>query len=145
MTEEGVGELRQLQNDTTLGIKKITASPEFYEDAGMVWFRVSFNKEEQKEKVKAKIGELLKKYSTTGVEKSRIERLKKSYLSDFIDLYFSPSVIAEFAAWSYLLKGDPYYNIELVERINSITNEEIKRVVNTYLIEDRLNYLLFTK
>ena len=145
MTEEGVGELRQLQNDTTQGIKKITASPEFYEDAGMVWFRVSFNKEEEMGKVKAKIEELLKKYSTTGVEKSRIERLKKSYLSDFIDLYFSPSVIAEFAAWSYLLKGDPYYNIELVERINSITNEEIKRVVNTYLIEDRLNYLLFTK
>lgn len=143
INDDKEGELNTIKNDTTLGISKISISPEFYEQAGMVWMRASFKDISKGSAILDKIENVFQNIAKKGINNNRIARLKKSYESDYADLFFYPASIGEMASYDYLTKGNSNKFLDIVSTIYSITNEDIKRVAAEYLTKSNRSAIIY--
>jgi len=67
------------------------------------------------------------------VEKSELEKAKRNIIAGFIFSKQSAAGMASSLASSLAATGDPYFDDRYVERIEAVTQEEIRRVAQTYL------------
>ncbi len=100
-------------------------------------FSFSFQLERQKvepalEAVWQEIARIQKKL----VEKSELEKAKRSIIADYIFSKQSAAGMAGSLASSFAATGDPYFDSRYVERIKAVTREEIRRVARTYLHQE---------
>lgn len=79
--------------------------------------------------------ELLK---SRGVSAQEVERSKNLILSSHWDALSHVNIRAYEYGSSWLLAGDPSFHEEYVKAISRVTPEEVNRVANRYLIENRL-------
>jgi zinc protease len=78
------------------------------------------------------------------VEKSELEKAKRSVVADFIFSKESAAAVASSLASSYAATGDPYFDSRYVERINGVSREEIRRVARTYLQKEASTVSILT-
>ncbi len=138
---DGAGEFVTLEKDSL--ISRISVTPEFYEDAGMVWIRASYKDGVDHSTILEKIDGVVAGVVKSGFDSNRINKLKKAYNSDFLDLYFSPPTVAEFLATGYTLYGDTFRTLNTVEIVNGITNDVIKEVVKRNMDKKMRDVLIF--
>ncbi|MGE0092637.1 MAG: M16 family metallopeptidase [Bacteroidales bacterium] len=141
LTDEKYGEVTLLPQKHDF-IRKISLTPEFYEDAGMVWARGSYSG--SRERFVAVLDSTFRSIAQNGIPQERINSLKRLYYNNYIDVFFSPATIAEMAATGKMLFGDSYFLLDFLHRIESITPQEICDVIGTCLNSgnsDILTYL----
>ncbi len=140
MTDDKYGEVTALE-DSCETISRIGLTPEFYEDAGMVWLRASYSCTE--DELIEMVDSLFAEAAVKGFSEERIKALKSKYRNDFIDIFFSPATIAEFAATGKALYGDSYQMLNILHRVENLTDEELKAVLRKYLRSDNSDILTF--
>ncbi len=113
-------------------IKKISSTTEMYEKAGSFWFRSSFKDTVQYDYILNIIDKVMDDIKLNGIENNRISQLKMSYESGYTDMFFDMPFLAEMLAISYLEWGSTQRVNNLIPEYKSITNSDIKRVVNKY-------------
>jgi zinc protease len=67
------------------------------------------------------------------VKKSELEKAKRSIIASFVFSKQSAAGMASSLASSYAATGDPYFDSRYVERVKSVTREEVRRAAQTYL------------
>lgn len=138
---DGGGEFVALEKDST--ISRISVTPEFYEDVGMVWIRVSYKEGIDYLSVLDKIDNVVANIVKNGIDSNRVNKLKKAYNSDYLDLYFSPPTVAEFLATGYTLYGDTFRTLNTLDIVNGINNDIIKEVVGSNMNSEKRDILIF--
>lgn len=118
-------------------ISKISASGEFYESAGMVWVRASFNDSIGYRKALNTIDEYFYNIAKNGLNADDIQRLKMDYKNDYTNIYYNPSQFADMASLLYVQTGSINRIFEVPNIMSSITNEEIKAITKKYLCKDK--------
>ena len=101
-------------------------------------FSFSFRLERQKvepalEAVWQEISRIQKKL----VERSELEKAKRSIIADHIFSKQSAAGMAASLASSFAATGDPYFDSRYVERIKAVTREDVRRVAQAYMQEGK--------
>ena len=83
--------------------------------------------------------------SSEGVTEEELSAAKEKYVGSFIMSTEQPSTIANFATniAKFNLPGDFYENY--LENFQSVTTDDVKRVINKYLLKDNLRVLVVGK
>jgi|GEM_PF-308592 len=143
MNDEKNGEVRNIFIDKKLGISKLSLTPEFYEQAGMVWIRTSYSDSIEISKVLNHIDKVFNNISINGIDQSRIDIFKKKYEKDFTDVFFSPPTMSEISSYDYLTKSNSKSFLNILSTIYSITNEDIKSVTKKYLNPNNRSIIVY--
>ena len=143
MNDEKNGEVRNVFIDKKLGISKLALTPEFYEQAGMVWIRTSYSDSIEISKVLNHIDKVFSNISLNGIDQSRIDIFKKKYEKDFTDVFFSPPTMSEISSYDYLTKSNSKSFLNILSTIYSITNEDIKSVTKKYLNSNNRSIIVY--
>jgi zinc protease len=70
------------------------------------------------------------------VKEGELEMAKRRMVADFTFSKESAAEMASSLATSFAATGDPYFDNRYVERIKSVTREDVRRVARTYLRKD---------
>ncbi len=121
------------QKQLTTTISSANAS---FKDDGVFYISTTFQPE-NKDKLKASIFEEIENIKTRGVTDEDVERAKNIIERD---TYFSRESISNVATemgYTVVLTGDPKNYDDYLKGINNVTPEDVKRVANKYLKENK--------
>jgi len=76
------------------------------------------------------------------IQESELEKAKKQVIAGHIFGKQAADDVASSLASSYIATGDPYFDDLYVERIQTVTPDDVKRVARTYLKRDRITVAL---
>ena len=124
------------------GISRITATPEQYELAGSVWIRASLADSLDYRVVVDGVQKELDAIAEKGIPASDLSRMKISYQSGYVDMYYDVNFLGEMLAFNYLERGDASRVNRILEEYDGITVEDVKRVARHYFTPDNRKILL---
>ncbi len=145
MTDGSESAISTFVKDSTNMASKVTITPEFYEDAGMVWVRASHADSVEYRCVLDKLDLLFAELAEKGFDQIKIDRLKKDYAKDYADVFFAHPSIAEMMAEAHFLKeGGAEFIFNDVDRMSTITNEDLKAVIGKYLVPNNRRVIAYS-
>lgn len=124
------------------GISRITATPEQYELAGSIWIRASLADSLDYRVVAEAVQREMDRIAAHGISADDLSRMRISYQSGYVDMYYDANFLGEMLAFNYLERGDASRVNRLLDEYDGITNEDIQRVVKKYFTVDNRKILL---
>lgn len=124
------------------GISRIAVTPEQYELAGSVWIRASLADSLDYRVVVDGVQKELDAIAEKGIPASDLSRMKISYQSGYVDMYYDVNFLGEMLAFNYLERGDASRVNRILEEYDGITVEDVKRVARHYFTPDNRKILL---
>lgn len=118
------------ENDLVLSVDASSWTPSYA--PGLFSFSFSLDRKNV-EPTLATAWEEIARVKNDLVKKSELEKAKRRVVANSIFSKQSVSAMASSLASSLVASGDPYFDSLYVERIKSVTREEIRRVARTYL------------
>lgn len=85
------------------------------------------------------IQEEIETFKTTPVSAEELNNAKKTAIAHHVFEQDSVTARASSLASSYIISGNPYYDDDYVNRIRSVTAEEVRDVAQRYLVANRMN------
>lgn len=113
--------------------KRIDASAELYEQAGMLFIRTNIAEGKSKQDLIAAIDAELQKLSDNLVPETDLQKVKNLIKSGYIDLDYDMASVADFLSSFYLIWKDTSKYNNRIEEYMSITRDDIQRVARKYL------------
>jgi len=133
--------VRRLQREQplALGVDAVSATPEYVRG----WFGVLAScAPDRFEEVRKIILEEITRLREELVSEAELNRAKKKKISDWVFERESVQTSAESLARSFISTGDPLFDKQYTERIQSVTAEQIRNVARKYFQPDTLNEVI---
>jgi zinc protease len=103
---------------------------------GFIWLFAVANQGVDAAAVERALDAEIDRVRREGVTQDELDRARNRYRANNIRERQAPNGVAESLQWSNHLLGDPRGMQRRIERLSSITTEDLRRVANTYLIPE---------
>ncbi|MBQ4915102.1 insulinase family protein [Maribacter sp. MMG018] len=114
-------------------IKRLNASSSFWEKVGTLSVKAEITTKESEAYTLQRIEEQLELLKTKSVDPMVLERVKKQYISTYIDIFYDAQTFADKVTDYYHLHKNTSDIKSLISDIEKVTSSDIQRVAKKYL------------